>query len=161
MSSGISAPIVSLPNTIGTLANDAGKWVARQLGREPSEVGNTAKLMPSYQGTKEAVESVTGKLHEPQTTAGEYAQTIGEFAPKSIAVTPDIENYLDFVMSMCLAFGATFEVPVVVVILVRMGIVSVEKLREVRPYAVVGAFVIAIAPGWFGVLVAIQSVNGA
>jgi sec-independent protein translocase protein TatC len=46
-------------------------------------------------------------------------------------------------MSMCLAFGATFEVPVVVVILVRMGIVSVEKLRSIRPYAIVGAFVIA------------------
>ncbi|MDL2358206.1 MAG: twin-arginine translocase subunit TatC, partial [Pseudomonadota bacterium] len=52
-------------------------------------------------------------------------------------------NYLDFVMSMCLAFGATFEVPVVVVILVRMGFVSVAKLKEIRPYAVVGAFVIA------------------
>jgi sec-independent protein translocase protein TatC len=46
-------------------------------------------------------------------------------------------------MSMCLAFGATFEVPVVVVILVRMGIVSIEKLKEVRPYIIVGAFVIA------------------
>jgi sec-independent protein translocase protein TatC len=68
---------------------------------------------------------------------------IGEFAPTSIAVTPDIENYLDFVMSMCLAFGATFEVPVVVVILVRMGIVTVAKLKEIRPYAIVGAFVIA------------------
>ena len=44
---------------------------------------------------------------------------------------------------MCLAFGATFEVPVVVVILVRMGIVSVAKLKEMRPYAIVGAFVIA------------------
>ena len=68
---------------------------------------------------------------------------ISNFAPTSIAVTPDIENYLDFVMSMCLAFGATFEVPVVVVILVRMGIVSVEKLKSIRPYAIVGAFVIA------------------
>jgi sec-independent protein translocase protein TatC len=46
-------------------------------------------------------------------------------------------------MSMCLAFGATFEVPVVVVILVRMGIVSIEKLKEIRPYIIVGAFVIA------------------
>lgn len=74
---------------------------------------------------------------------GRVFKFIGEFAPKSIAVTPDIENYLDFVMSMCLAFGAAFEVPVVVVILVRMGIVSVEKLREIRPYAIVGAFAIA------------------
>lgn len=68
---------------------------------------------------------------------------ISEFAPTSIAVMPDIENYLDFVMSMCLAFGATFEVPVVVVILVRMGIVSIDKLKSVRPYIIVGAFVIA------------------
>jgi sec-independent protein translocase protein TatC len=74
---------------------------------------------------------------------GRVFKFIGDFAPSSIAVTPDIENYLDFVMSMCLAFGATFEVPVVVVILVRMGVVSVAKLKEVRPYAIVGAFVIA------------------
>ncbi|MDK6076589.1 MULTISPECIES: twin-arginine translocase subunit TatC [Massilia] len=74
---------------------------------------------------------------------GRVFHFIGEFAPTSIAVTPDIENYLDFVMSMCLAFGATFEVPVVVVILVRMGIVSIEKLREIRSYVIVGAFVIA------------------
>jgi sec-independent protein translocase protein TatC len=74
---------------------------------------------------------------------GRVFQFIGEFAPSSIAVTPDIENYLDFVMSMCLAFGATFEVPVVVVILVRMGIVSIEKLRSIRSYVIVGAFVVA------------------
>ena len=74
---------------------------------------------------------------------GRVFKFISAFAPTSIAVTPDIENYLDFVMSMCLAFGAAFEVPVVVVILVRMGIVSVEKLKEIRPYAVVAAFVIS------------------
>jgi sec-independent protein translocase protein TatC len=74
---------------------------------------------------------------------GRVFHFIAEFAPTSIAVTPDIENYLDFVMSMCLAFGAAFEVPIVVVILVRMGIVSLAKLREWRPYVIVGAFVIA------------------
>ncbi|KQQ88549.1 twin-arginine translocase subunit TatC [Massilia sp. Leaf139] len=74
---------------------------------------------------------------------GRVFHFIAEFAPTSIAVMPDIENYLDFVMSMCLAFGATFEVPVVVVILVRMGIVSIEKLKSIRPYLIVGAFVIA------------------
>jgi sec-independent protein translocase protein TatC len=74
---------------------------------------------------------------------GRVFHFISEFAPTSIAVMPDIENYLDFVMSMCLAFGATFEVPVVVVILVRMGIVSVEKLKQIRPYAIVGAFVVS------------------
>ena len=74
---------------------------------------------------------------------GRVFHFISAFAPTSIAVTPDIENYLDFVMSMCLAFGASFEVPVVVVILVRMGIVPIEKLREVRSYVIVGAFVIS------------------
>ena len=74
---------------------------------------------------------------------GRVFHFIAQFSPTSIAVTPDIENYLDFVMSMCLAFGATFEVPVVVVILVRTGLVSVAKLKEIRPYAVVGAFVVA------------------
>jgi sec-independent protein translocase protein TatC len=74
---------------------------------------------------------------------GRVFHFIANFAPTSIAVMPDIENYLDFVISMCLAFGATFEVPVVVVILVRMGIVSVEKLKAFRPYIIVGAFVIA------------------
>jgi sec-independent protein translocase protein TatC len=74
---------------------------------------------------------------------GRVFRFISDFSPKSIQMMPDIENYLDFVMTMCLAFGATFEVPVVVVILVRMGIVSVAKLKSIRPYAVVGAFVIA------------------
>ncbi len=74
---------------------------------------------------------------------GRVFKFISEFSPSSIAVTPDIENYIDFVMSMCLAFGTTFEVPVVVVILVRMGLVSVAKLKEVRSYVIVGAFVIA------------------
>jgi sec-independent protein translocase protein TatC len=74
---------------------------------------------------------------------GRVFHFIANFAPSSIAVMPDIENYLDFVISMCLAFGATFEVPVVVVILVRMGIISVEKLKSVRPYVIVGAFVVA------------------
>jgi sec-independent protein translocase protein TatC len=74
---------------------------------------------------------------------GRVFHFIANFAPSSIAVMPDIENYLDFVISMCLAFGATFEVPVVVVILVRMGIITVEKLKSIRPYVIVGAFVIA------------------
>jgi len=65
------------------------------------------------------------------------------FAPKSITVAPDIENYLSFVMTMFLAFGVTFEVPVAVIVLVKIGFVTVEKLREIRPYFIVGAFIIA------------------
>jgi sec-independent protein translocase protein TatC len=68
---------------------------------------------------------------------------INEFAPKSITPAPDIEQYLSFVLTMFLAFGVTFEVPVVLIVLVRMGIVSLEKLKEFRPYAIVGAFVVA------------------
>ncbi|MBC3871100.1 twin-arginine translocase subunit TatC [Undibacterium oligocarboniphilum] len=74
---------------------------------------------------------------------GRVFKFINEFAPASISVAPDIENYLDFIMSMCLAFGVTFEVPVVVVVLVRMGLVSTDKLKAIRPYVIVGAFVIA------------------
>jgi sec-independent protein translocase protein TatC len=68
---------------------------------------------------------------------------VNRIAPASITVAPDIEQYLNFVMTMFVAFGVTFEVPVVVVVLARMGIVSVEQLRNVRPYFIVGAFVIA------------------
>ncbi|MEO8407008.1 MAG: twin-arginine translocase subunit TatC [Oxalobacteraceae bacterium] len=74
---------------------------------------------------------------------GRVFKFINEFAPASITVAPDIENYLDFVISMCLAFGLTFEVPIVVVVLVRMGLVTLEKLRAVRPYVIVGSFVVA------------------
>ena len=74
---------------------------------------------------------------------GKVFRFIYDFAPSSITVAPDIENYLDFVMTMCLAFGITFEVPVVVVVLVRMNLMTVEKLKAIRPYVIVGAFVIA------------------
>ncbi|MHB1677083.1 MAG: twin-arginine translocase subunit TatC [Sulfuriferula sp.] len=63
-------------------------------------------------------------------------------APVGVAVMTDIGKYLDFVMTMFLAFGVTFEVPVVVVLLVKAGLVSVAKLREIRPYVIVGAFVV-------------------
>ncbi|HOE40487.1 MAG TPA: twin-arginine translocase subunit TatC [Rhodoferax sp.] len=68
---------------------------------------------------------------------------IQSFAPKSITASPDIEAYLSFVLSMFLAFGMAFEVPVVVVVLARMGIFSIEKLKEFRGYFVVLAFIIA------------------
>lgn len=63
-------------------------------------------------------------------------------APVGVAVMTDIGKYLDFVLMMFLAFGITFEVPIVVILLVKMGMVSVAKLREIRPYVIVGAFVI-------------------
>jgi sec-independent protein translocase protein TatC len=68
---------------------------------------------------------------------------IHEFAPKSITPAPDIDAYFSFVLTMFMAFGITFEIPIVVIVLVRMGIVSVEKLRDARPYVIVGAFIVA------------------
>ncbi|MDO8206344.1 MAG: twin-arginine translocase subunit TatC [Gallionella sp.] len=63
-------------------------------------------------------------------------------APIGVAVMTDIDKYLSFVLSMFMAFGITFQVPVAVILLVRMNFVSIEKLREIRPYVVVGAFVL-------------------
>jgi sec-independent protein translocase protein TatC len=68
---------------------------------------------------------------------------IQSFAPKSITAAPDIEAYLSFVLTMFLAFGLAFEVPIAVVVLARMGVVSVEQLKHFRGYFIVLAFVIA------------------
>ncbi|MCE1180824.1 MAG: twin-arginine translocase subunit TatC [Rhodocyclales bacterium] len=74
---------------------------------------------------------------------GQVFTFINGFAPKSITPAPDIEAYLSFVMTMFLAFGIAFEVPVALVVLVKMGVVDVEKLKEWRSYFIVGAFVVA------------------
>jgi sec-independent protein translocase protein TatC len=65
------------------------------------------------------------------------------FAPKSITAAPDIEAYLSFVLTMFMAFGLAFEVPIVVVVLARLGFVSIEKLKSFRGYFIVLAFVVA------------------
>lgn len=74
---------------------------------------------------------------------GQVFSFIQSFAPKSITAAPDIEAYLSFVLTMFIAFGAAFEVPIVVIVLARMGIVSVEKLKAFRGYFIVLAFIIA------------------
>ena len=74
---------------------------------------------------------------------GQVFKFIQSFAPKSITAAPDIEAYLGFVLTMFIAFGAAFEVPVVVVVLARMGMVTITQLRAFRSYFVVIAFVIA------------------
>jgi sec-independent protein translocase protein TatC len=74
---------------------------------------------------------------------GKVFHFIQSFAPKSITAAPDIEAYLGFAMNMFIAFGVAFEVPVVVVVLARMGVVSIEKLKEFRGYFIVVAFIIA------------------
>jgi sec-independent protein translocase protein TatC len=74
---------------------------------------------------------------------GKVFAFIQSFAPKSITAAPDIEAYLSFVMSMFIAFGAAFEVPIAVVVLARMGVVSIEKLQAFRGYFIVVAFIVA------------------
>jgi sec-independent protein translocase protein TatC len=68
---------------------------------------------------------------------------IAGFAPASVAVAPDIEAYFGFVLGMFLAFGLAFEMPIVVVLLARFGIASLDRMKQARPYVIVGAFIVA------------------
>jgi sec-independent protein translocase protein TatC len=74
---------------------------------------------------------------------GQVFSFIQSFAPKSTTAAPDIEAYLSFVLTMFIAFGLAFEVPIVVIVLARLGLVSVEKLKAFRGYFIVLAFIIA------------------
>jgi sec-independent protein translocase protein TatC len=71
------------------------------------------------------------------------SQFIQAFAPSSITAAPDIEQYFGFVLTLFLVFGIAFEVPIAVIVLARMGIVSIEQLRKFRGYFIVAAFIIA------------------
>jgi len=74
---------------------------------------------------------------------GQVFKFIQSFAPKSITAAPDIEAYLGFVISMFIAFGLAFEVPIVVIVLARLNVVTIEKLKDFRSYFIVLAFIIA------------------
>ena len=74
---------------------------------------------------------------------GKVFTFIQSFAPKSITAAPDIEAYLTFVLTMFMAFGLAFEVPIAVVVLARLGVVTVEQLKQFRGYFIVLAFVVA------------------
>jgi sec-independent protein translocase protein TatC len=68
---------------------------------------------------------------------------IQNFTPESVAATPDIASYVEAILSLYLAFGMAFQVPIVVVLLVRFGMVTIDQLRDFRGYFIVIAFVIA------------------
>ncbi len=68
---------------------------------------------------------------------------IQSFAPTTITAAPDIEQYFGFVLNLFIVFGLAFEVPVAVVVLARVGIVTIEQLKSFRGYFVVAAFVVA------------------
>jgi sec-independent protein translocase protein TatC len=68
---------------------------------------------------------------------------IQAFAPSSITAAPDIEQYFGFVLTLFLVFGIAFEVPIAVIVLARIGVVSIAQLRKWRGYFIVGAFIAA------------------
>ena len=68
---------------------------------------------------------------------------IAQFSPESVNFAPDIDSYFSFVLSMFVAFGVTFEVPIIVMVLNHVGIASLAALKKARPYVIVGAFVLA------------------
>jgi sec-independent protein translocase protein TatC len=64
--------------------------------------------------------------------------------PEGVSMMTDIASYLDFVMTLFLAFGVAFEIPVAVVLLVWIGIVDVKWLKKMRPYVIIGCFVVGM-----------------
>ena len=70
-------------------------------------------------------------------------QFLAGVTPVGVNMATDIDKYLSFILGMFVAFGMTFEVPVVVVLLAKMGIVTTAQLKQARPYVIVGAFVVA------------------
>jgi sec-independent protein translocase protein TatC len=68
---------------------------------------------------------------------------IQAFAPSAITAAPDIEQYFGFVLTLFLVFGIAFEVPVAVIVLARIGVVTIEQLRKARGYFIVGSFIVA------------------
>ena len=70
-------------------------------------------------------------------------QFIQNFTPESVAATPDIASYVETILGLYIAFGLAFQVPIVVVLLVRVGLVSLQQLRDFRAYFIVVAFIIA------------------
>ncbi len=68
---------------------------------------------------------------------------IQAFAPASITAAPDIEQYFGFVLTLFMVFGIAFEVPIAVIVLARMGVVTIEQLRQWRGYFIVGSFIVS------------------
>jgi sec-independent protein translocase protein TatC len=68
---------------------------------------------------------------------------IQAFAPSAITAAPDIEQYFGFVLTLFMVFGIAFEVPIAVIVLVRLGVVTIEQLKQWRGYFIVGSFVVS------------------
>lgn len=68
---------------------------------------------------------------------------IASFAPAAVSFAPDVDAYLSFMLRMFVAFGLTFETPVAVFCLVKFSLVSVDRLKKIRRYVLVGSFAVA------------------
>ena len=64
--------------------------------------------------------------------------------PEGVAMMTDINSYLDFVLTLFFAFGVAFEIPVATVLLIWIGVVDVEYLKKIRPYVIIGCFVVGM-----------------
>ena len=65
-------------------------------------------------------------------------------APEGVTIATDISSYLDFVLKLFFAFGAAFEIPIVIILLCWTGVTDTESLRKKRPYVIVGAFFVGM-----------------
>ncbi|MBT3187252.1 MAG: twin-arginine translocase subunit TatC [Candidatus Thioglobus sp.] len=69
---------------------------------------------------------------------------LSSIGPSIVDFTPDIQYYLDFVLKVSFAFGVAFEVPIATILLIMFGVTTVEKLKNNRPYVIIGAFVLGM-----------------
>ncbi|MEO1917538.1 MAG: twin-arginine translocase subunit TatC [Candidatus Thioglobus sp.] len=69
---------------------------------------------------------------------------LSSVGPSVVDFTPDIQYYLDFVLKVSFAFGVAFEVPIATILLIMFGITTVEKLKNNRPYVIIGAFILGM-----------------
>ena len=69
---------------------------------------------------------------------------LSSIGPSIVDFTPDIQYYLDFVLKVSFAFGIAFEVPIATILLIMFGITTVEKLKNNRPYVIIGAFILGM-----------------
>ena len=127
----LAAFIVSLPNTLYQI------WAFVAPGLYPKEKKLMAPVIIAS-----CLLFVTGMSFAYFAVFPVVFGFIVGSAPVGVAVMTDIGEYLDFVITMFLAFGTAFEVPIAVVLAVRFGWVSVAKLKEARGYVIVGAFII-------------------
>lgn len=65
------------------------------------------------------------------------------YSTDNIVAMLSIDEYLSFALKMVLAFGLIFEMPLFSFFLARMGLITAQKMREVRKYAILAIFVVA------------------